>query len=266
MQYQFPFVASLIIMLAWPETGAGPSELKHERLKGAQLFREGERLSVRPGIEPSTRGQTSAVHIPRFCASIRSIQWDTGAGDLTLVPERDHWVISWKQVPAEAREFVITFDSAAILPEELGPGVEVGDGSITLHASQGMTHGEKLRFEPQSHKNTVGYWTMRDDFATWKFVTSAPAAYSVAVLQGCGAGQGGSRAQLQVARGEQIAATLDFTTVDTGHFQNFRWLHLGHVELNEPGTFQLTIRPLEIAKGALFDVRQIQLVKQAKKP
>jgi hypothetical protein len=239
---------------------ASATPVQSEWNRGATVFRHENRV----WIQPDQLAEAGSLHIPRFCASIRALEWVGEKSDLLLVPEPAHWVVSWKKASATARTILITFDSDALLPAELKPVQPAGDGSITLHAFLATTRGEKLRFEPQPHKNTVGYWTIASDSATWKFEAASAGSYSVGLLQGCGAGQGGSQARVEISSGGQVIASKDFETVDTGHFQNFRWLHLGHLELAQAGSYELAIRPTRIAKGALFDVRTIHLVKQAK--
>ena len=126
------------------------------------------------------------------------------------------------------------------------------------------TFGEKLRFEPQWYKNTVGYWAVASDYATWDLKIQQPGTYTVAVLQGCGKGHGGSDAVISLRQGNDVKAMLPFQTIDTGHFQNFRWNHLGTIDVAEGGTYQLRIGAERIAQNALFDVRAIHLVRQAK--
>lgn len=41
------------------------------------------------------------------------------------------------------------------MPTKLKPSE---DGLIHPHSRYAIVHGEMLRFEPQSHKDTVGYW------------------------------------------------------------------------------------------------------------
>ena len=74
-----------------------------------------------------------------------------------------------------------------------------------------------LRYEPLPHKNTLGFWTQADDWASCEFTVTKPGTFTVEVLQGCGKGSGGS--EVEVAVGEQ---TLTFTVEDTGGFQNFK--------------------------------------------
>lgn len=237
------------------------SPVHSELIRGAKVFREKNQV----WINPDSNSGPGSVQVPRFGAFMRAIRWVDEPSDVVLVPEPAHWVVSWKKAPATSKTILITFDSEALLPGELKPSVPAGDGSITLQAFQATTRGEKLRFEPQPHKNTVGYWTVAGDSATWSFEAAAAGSYSVGLLQGCGEGQGGSQARLEISSGGQIVEVKDFETVDTGHFQNFRWIHLGQMALPGEGTYQLTIRPTKIARGALFDVRTIQLVKQARK-
>jgi len=149
------------------------------------------------------------------------------------------------------------------LLDQCKPAQPAADGSVMLHAYRATTHGEKLRYEPQWYKNTVGYWTVSSDHATWKLRIDQPGSYSVAVLQGCGRGQGGSDAVITLSCQGDKVAKLSFQTIETGHFQNFRWHHLGEVDLPDAGSFELKVAAKRIANKALFDVRAIHLVKQA---
>ena len=135
---------------------------------------------------------------------------------------------------------------------------------IRLLARNGITTGEKLRFEPQWYKNTIGYWTVREDSVRWSIEVDQPGEFSVGLLQGCGEGQGGSVAILEVMRGETVVAALEFETLETGHFQNFVWNTAGKISLADSGQYQVRLRPREIKAVALFDVRELHLVRQAK--
>ena len=73
------------------------------------------------------------------------------------------------------------------------------DGKIVLPAHVAVTHGRLLRYEPQPHKNTVGYWADETDWVEWQFRAAKPGAYTVQLLQGCGKGQGGSAVKVVVA-------------------------------------------------------------------
>ena len=129
--------------------------------------------------------------------------------------------------------------------------------TIELHARDAVVHGQQLRYEPQPHKNTLGYWTNPADWAQWHVPIERPGTYEVHVLQGCGAGQGSSR--VRVSLGDQ---SLTFTVQDTGHFQNFVWRNIGKIEVPKPGRYSLEVRPETLAARAVMDLRQVNLVRR----
>lgn len=215
-------------------------------------------------LDPSVANSGKAI-IPRLCAPIRSFRWkDQSKAELKFLPEPKQWVFSWKTAPAQPSVIEVKFDTTPVLPSDCPAAVPAGDGSVMLHAYQASTFGEKLRFEPQWYKNTVGYWAVASDYASWDLSIDQPGTFSVAVLQGCGQGQGGSDAVISLRQGDALKADLPFQTIDTGHFQNFRWNHLGTIDISAAGSYQLRIDAKRIAKNALFDVRAIHLVRQAK--
>ena len=129
------------------------------------------------------------------------------------------------------------------------------DGSITLAAHHAVCHGRLLRYEPQPHKNTVGYWADENDWCEWRFNAAKPGTFKVLLLQGCGKGHGGSSIKIGAA-----GQTLDYTVEDTGHFQNFVERTAGTIRIDKPGPRTLEIRAAKKAKGAVMDVRQVRLV------
>ena len=134
------------------------------------------------------------------------------------------------------------------------PNPQAKDGGITLPARTAEVHGVQLRYEPLPHKNTLGYWTRAEDWASWEFTVTTPGTFTVEMLQGCGKDQGGSAVELSV--GEQ---TLAFTVEDTGHFQNFLAREVGKLSLNKPGRYTLMVKPKKKAAAAVMDLRSIIL-------
>ena len=129
------------------------------------------------------------------------------------------------------------------------------DRSIVLPAHHAVTHGKLLRYEPQPHKNTVGYWADPSDWVEWKFEIDRPGQFEIEVLQGCGKGHGGSEVVVSVAD-----QSVKFAVEDTGHFQNFISRRIGKVMLAKPGEQALQVRAINKAKGAVCDIRQIRLL------
>ena len=131
-----------------------------------------------------------------------------------------------------------------------------GDGRVVLHARDAVVHGRTLRYEPEPHKDTVGYWTDPKDWASWEFEVDRPGTYRVEILQGCGKGSGGSTVDFGV--GGQV---LRVVVEDTGGFQNFAIRSIGVVRFGKAGRFTLTAKPADKPGVAVMDLRQVTLVR-----
>ena len=134
------------------------------------------------------------------------------------------------------------------------PNPQSKDGIVTLPARTAEVHGIQLRYEPLPHKNTLGFWTRADDWASWDFTLTKPGTFVVEVLQGCGKGQGGSEVELTID-----GQALPFTVEDTGHFQNFKARDLGQLKLAKPGRHTLTVKAKKKAAAAVMDLRSVTL-------
>ena len=139
------------------------------------------------------------------------------------------------------------------------PNPQSKDGTITLPARTAEVHGIQLRYEPLPHKNTLGFWTRTDDWASWEFTVTKPGTFAVTVLQGCGKGQGGSEVAVSLD-----GRTLTFTVEDTGHFQNFKARTIGQIELSKAGRYTLTVKAKKKAAAAVMDLRSVSLKPIAK--
>jgi arylsulfatase A-like enzyme len=137
---------------------------------------------------------------------------------------------------------------------EYRPNPQAADGRILLHSRAADVQGAQLRYEPEPHKNTLGYWTRREDSASWDFTVTKPGAFMLEALQGCGKGSGG--AEVEFAIGEQ---RLAMTVQDTGHFQNFVPRDIGMVQIGKAGIHTLTVRAKTKPGVAVMDLRQVTL-------
>ena len=133
------------------------------------------------------------------------------------------------------------------------PVAQRDDGSILLHARDVTVHGTTVRYEPQPKKNTIGYWTRKDDWVSWTFDVTRAGKFDVIAMQGCGKGSGG--AEVEFAVDDQ---RLQMTVRDTGGFQNFVERNIGTMEL-PAGTLTLTVKPLTKPGLAVMDLRQVLL-------
>jgi arylsulfatase A-like enzyme len=127
------------------------------------------------------------------------------------------------------------------------------DGSIRLHARDAFVHGEVLRYEPQPFKNTLGWWTRKEDWASWDLTIPKAATYRVEIMQGCGNGSGGSNVEFTIGTAKLVTSILE-----TGGFQSFTNRTIGTVEL-PPGPLTLAVRPLAKPGPAVMDLREIIL-------
>ncbi len=124
---------------------------------------------------------------------------------------------------------------------------------ITLTAASGTPHGKKLRYEPETYKNVLGYWTEVDDWADWELTVPYDGKYEIEVQCGCGSNNGGSIVRLEVG-----SESLQWTVRDTGHFQNMVIENIGSIQLKS-GTMRLAVRPQSKKGAAVMDIRTIVL-------
>jgi len=135
------------------------------------------------------------------------------------------------------------------------PNPQAADGTVSLPAKWATVHGETLRFEPLPHKNTLGYWTNPQDWASWEFDLKAAGTYEVELTIGCGNGSGGS--EVDVLVGDQ---KLSFVVEQTGGFQNFVPRKIGQIKLEKPGRHSFEIRPQRKPGAAVMDVPLVKLL------
>ena len=124
---------------------------------------------------------------------------------------------------------------------------------IILPASTGTPHGKKLRYEPEPHKNVLGYWTEVDDWADWELTIPKDGNYEIDVQCGCGLNNGGSVVRLEVSD-----QSLQWTVRDTGHFQSMIIEEIGTLKL-KAGKYRLAVRPQAKTGAAVMDIRTIVL-------
>jgi arylsulfatase A-like enzyme len=134
------------------------------------------------------------------------------------------------------------------------PNPQGTDGAITLPARTADVHGRVLRFEPLPHKDTLGFWTRPDEWASWEFVVRTTGTFKLHALVGCGNGSGGSRVEFRVA-----GQMLELTVPETGGFQQFRDQELGRITIDQAGRHTLEVRPRSKPGPAVMDLREVRL-------
>ena len=120
-------------------------------------------------------------------------------------------------------------------------------------AKDARLHSTKMRYEPQSNKNVLGFWTDPMDWADWEFEVVDAGDYEVEIQQGCGNGSGGASVKVEVAN-----QSLEFQVIETGHFQMMIQRTIGSVKLPK-GKSVIAVKPQTKKGAAVMDLRRIVL-------
>lgn len=257
LESRFIITACVGVLLSWSSTDAEELNLKGN----ADALHVGETQLKFQFTDDLPKSQE--LRFPRLNARLKQAYWlGKESQQLALIPEPDEWRVKLASPPAETPRTVVVELLDAPLHHQV-PAVATHvpqTGEIVLPAHFSDTHGEKLRYEPQPHKNTVGYWTVESDWVDWTFIVKKSGDYRVDILQGCGTGQGGSQVAVEILQEKQLVDSFEFDVEDTGHFQNFKKRQIGELSILKPGTYQLRLRPVKLAKKAVMDVREVRLV------
>ena len=153
--------------------------------------------------------------------------------------------------------------------EKIPAKLKKSQGTVTLLASDSKPQGKRIRYEPETYKNVVGYWTEVDDWVEWSMEIPKSGTYRVELHCGCGSGNGGSMVDVQIDcpktdpnnidKPEINTQTLEWKVRDTGHFQNIVIEPLGSVKL-QAGSGKLRVKPKTKAAAAVADIREIRLI------
>lgn len=229
----------------WPELSS--------RLSVGKCSREFGELMIR-----DTGVGTRQVILPRLNNVVRGLSWynrnHESFDGLSLVQTPTEWTVKIDDRVFSDAVIVLSVEGMPRLAQSPAVSRPGPDGVIALSARDAVVHGEKLQFEPLTHKNTVGYWVNPNDFAEWSYALDTPGEFDVEIMQGCG-GHAGSDVQLEFSEG-----SVPFVVEETGHFQNFVWRNIGRITLKEMGVHQVSLKCKKLAKGAVMDMRQIRLV------
>ena len=189
-----------------------------------------------------------------LASDVRHAWLKSDSGDLPVSKTDRAFIVTVPKAAPDPIDTVVVLELDGE-PKTVSLAVEPdADGKIVLHAKDAIVHGRTVRYEPEPHKNTVGYWTDASDWVHWDFDVKTPGTYAVDILQGCGKGSGGSTVDFSTA--EQ---TLTVTVQDTGGFQNFVTRRIGQVRFDKPGRQTLTVKPTRKPGLAVMDLRMVTL-------
>jgi alpha-L-fucosidase len=157
-------------------------------------------------------------------------------------------------VPLRAPDVV---DTVVLLEMEAEAVVipQAEDGSIRLEARDAVVRGTNARYESGGGKDNIGFWTNPDDYVIWRFDVTKTGTFKVKIAFACASGAEGSEYVLGVG-GQRFAGKVK----DTGGWTNFITEELGTIKITKPGSYNLSVKPKAMPRGAVMNLKLVSLV------
>jgi putative membrane-bound dehydrogenase-like protein len=139
------------------------------------------------------------------------------------------------------------------------PAVVMPDpaGTLRLAPAAAEVFGRAITLERP--RGNLGYWTGEDDHAAWTCLPGRAGTYDVWVDYACDAKSGGNTAEVLVGSGDAPGGRLAWTVEPTGTWDAYRRVKVGRLTL-AAGRQRVTVRPAGAVRGAMFDLRGVDLV------
>lgn len=151
---------------------------------------------------------------------------------------------------ADASVIVLELDGPPLAePIFIGPGP---DGVFTLDSTEADT---TARLEEHAGLHNIGYWTSAEQRASWQVSFPAPGAFKVRCLIACQPGEEGDAFTVS-CQGRSVTATVPATA----GWRDYTWVECGTLSIPSAGVGVLTVAPAPGLKGALMNLREVQLV------
>lgn len=236
--------------------GASPSGLEAQPWGTTSLRPAGNGMPARIFLHVTDWHVSGKLTVYGLTGGVRKayLDADKNRADLPFARLNRSLVITVPKHPPDPLATVVVLEvdgKPETAPVVARPG---DDGRIVMHARDAIIHGRTVRYEPEPHKDTVGYWSDPKDWVSWDFDVTRPGTYDVEILQGCGNNSGGSKVDFAV--GEQVWRVV---VEDTGGFQNFVRREIGRARFDKPGRYTLTVKPRRKAGVAVMDLREVTL-------
>jgi putative CocE/NonD family hydrolase len=149
--------------------------------------------------------------------------------------------------------------SHLILPlipaEQPGPVQPRADGSLRLTGDTASLSGPSLKLAADA--GILGWWTHEEDRAAWTVGVKQAGRYRVVLNFACADDAAGNEFELTIG-----SSRLTGKVPGTGTWHDQREAEFGEVELRA-GVQAVVVRPLGAVRGALFDLRAVQLLSAA---
>jgi hypothetical protein len=111
------------------------------------------------------------------------------------------------------------------------------DGTVLLPASEARLHGDQIRYESGARRGNLGFWFNPSEGADWDFAVTKPGKFEVSAEIAAP-----DKASVEINLKEQ---KVKGDVPVTGDYGNFKWTHLGTVEIPAAGKTTLTLRGVQ---------------------
>jgi putative heme-binding domain-containing protein len=132
-------------------------------------------------------------------------------------------------------------------------------GLLKLTPATAEITGKTIVLETR-HGN-LGYWSSQEDEAAWSTQPARAGTYDVWVDYACEKPNHGNELLIQVGSGDKAETKLTWRVEATAIWDTYRKVRIGVVKL-EAGRQRISVRSNGAIKGALLDLREIELVPQ----
>jgi len=144
---------------------------------------------------------------------------------------------------------------ASILYERTGGRTAAaGDQAVLLSAAKATIQGDGA----QKSGDVISHWRGEDTSVTWKAEIPRAGRLPVWVAQ-ANAGEGGAEYELTVGD-----ATLHGAIRHTAAWDDYVWVRVGEVDIQQPGTYPVTVTPVKQVGGRLGNLQAVAI--GARKP
>jgi hypothetical protein len=197
------------------------------------------------------KGQPDEARFKKTLDGTGNAKRQVTLGTVYIPDAADHFMAFFTPQSVGFTSFVL--HEICLVPTGEGSDVTQADnGDIELLAKDATTWSEHMRYEPKPEKNCLGFWTDPKDFAEWEIKVVKPGKFKVCVHQGSATGD--SKVALQL--GDQ---KLQFSVQNTGDFHKISEVPVGELEIKEPGTYHLAIKPETKNGSAIMDIQKVVL-------
>jgi alpha-L-fucosidase len=111
------------------------------------------------------------------------------------------------------------------------------DGSLVLAANEATLRGSTIQYEEGSERNSLGFWTNPEDYATWDVKIQKPGKFEVSV-EAAATG----KSALAFGAGEK---SVQGPIPATGDYGKFRSMKLGTIELGSTGKTVFSLKAVK---------------------